>query len=70
VSLSGGGVMRLQEGDKEIVIERGVTPSRWTFIISPEGRVLYKTMNADPETDSRKALEFVRTYNEKRRDRG
>lgn len=70
VPLSGGGTLRIDGPDgKELAFERGCTPAQWTFVVGPDGKVLYKAMNTDPETDSRRALEFVRKHNHQRQGR-
>jgi thioredoxin-dependent peroxiredoxin len=60
VSMSGGGEQRLKDRQgQEIVLRRGCTPSRWTFVIDKRGRIAYKNTNPKPEEDARKVLEVV-----------
>lgn len=39
---------------------RGVTASRWTFVIAPDGRVIAKNTVVDPEKDATNVLEIIR----------
>ena len=39
---------------------RGVTASRWTFLINAEGRIVHKNTAVDAEQDSKNILETVR----------
>ena len=39
---------------------RGVTASRWTFLIDTDGKIVHKDTAVDVEQDSRKILETVR----------
>jgi thioredoxin-dependent peroxiredoxin len=63
---SGGGTSRMKDDeDKEVTLKRGVTESRWTWIIGVNGRVLYKNTNANPDEDSKQVLKFLTEWNEK-----
>ncbi|MEY3175808.1 MAG: hypothetical protein RLZZ436_3722 [Planctomycetota bacterium] len=39
---------------------RGVTASRWTFVIAPNGRLISKNTTVDPEKDATNVLEIIR----------
>lgn len=45
---------------RAIKISRTVTAARWTFVISQEGRVIYRNTEVSPVKDSQEVLEFVR----------
>ena len=61
---SGGGEWAVQDdAGKEVSLRRGVTESRWTWIIGKDGRVIYKNTNADPEQDSKQVLKFLTDLN-------
>jgi len=61
---SGGGEWAVKDdAGKEVSLKRGVTESRWTWIIGKDGRVLYKNTNADPEQDSKQVLKFLTELN-------
>lgn len=47
----GGSITREVDGE-EVVLNRTVTASRWTFIIGHDGTVLYKDTNVDAAGDS------------------
>jgi peroxiredoxin Q/BCP len=58
----------LREGDKitrsidgiEHLLLRGVTASRWTFIIDPHGRIVARNTAVDPEKDATNVLNTIR----------
>lgn len=58
----------LREGDKitrsidgiEHLLLRGVTASRWTFIIDTQGRVVARNTSVDPEKDAQNVLKTIR----------
>lgn len=50
---------------KEISLTRGVTESRWTFIIDKSGRVIYKDTQVKPAEDSQRVINFLKNLKEK-----
>jgi peroxiredoxin Q/BCP len=49
VSRSGGGTYRFTDRDgQEAAVTRGITASRWLFVIGTDGKVLLKDMNVNP----------------------
>jgi peroxiredoxin Q/BCP len=42
-----------------VVVTRGVTIRRWTFVIGKDGKVLYKNTNVVPAKDSKQILELI-----------
>lgn len=44
----------------EKVLTRGVTASRWTFVIGLDGKVIHKNTSVDAAEDSKSVLEAVR----------
>jgi peroxiredoxin Q/BCP len=55
----GGVITRNIEGqDKELA--RMYTISRWTFVIDPHGKVVYKDAEVNAAEDSQKVMDFVR----------
>lgn len=44
----------------EHTLKRGVTASRWTFVIGLDGKVLYKNTSVEAAEDSKRVLEVVR----------
>jgi peroxiredoxin Q/BCP len=55
----GGKAKGFDENGKEIVVERGVTIPRWTFVIGKDGTIIYKNQEVDPTQDSKQILEAV-----------
>ena len=55
----GDTITRMVEGVEQ-TLSRGVTASRWTFIIGKNGRIIRKNTTVDAEQDCRKVLETVR----------
>ena len=44
---------------KEIIIKRGVTAARWTFIIGKDGKIVYKNTKVVPARDSKEVSDFI-----------
>jgi peroxiredoxin Q/BCP len=55
----GGSIVRNIEGT-DITLQRGVTSSRWTFIINKKGNIVYKNTDVNAAEDSKEALEAIR----------
>jgi thioredoxin-dependent peroxiredoxin len=55
----GGKAKGFDENNKEIVVERGVTIPRWTFVIGKDGTIIYKNPKVNPAQDSQQVLEAV-----------
>jgi thioredoxin-dependent peroxiredoxin len=56
---TGDTITRMVDGVEQ-TLTRGVTASRWTFIIGKDGRIVRKNTTVDAEQDCRKVLETVR----------
>lgn len=56
---AGDSITRMVDGVEQ-TLTRGVTASRWTFIIGKDGKVLRKDTMVEPEKDCEKVLETVR----------
>src|SRR5262245_16909181 len=57
----GGVITRNIDGqDKELA--RLYTISRWTFVIDPQGKVVYKDAEVNAAEDSQKVMDFVRKH--------
>ncbi len=60
VTLRKGGDFPTKDADgNPIVLKRGVTASRWTFVINKDGKIIYKNIDVKPEQDSKQILELV-----------
>jgi len=51
----GGTVTKTVEGE-EIVLSRGVTAKRWTFVIGKDGKIVHKDTGAKAAIDSQNTL--------------
>ena len=57
VPTSDGGEITKEVDGKDVVLKRGVTTKRWTFILDKKGKVLYKDDGVNPLNDAKKVLE-------------
>ena len=55
----GGKITREFDG-QEFELERGITTSRWTYIIDKEGKVVYKNDEVDASKDTEEVLVFLK----------
>lgn len=60
VPLTVGGAIKRTVGGIEHELVREVTAKRWTFIISKEGRIIYKNESVNAENDSEEVLNFIK----------
>jgi peroxiredoxin Q/BCP len=49
----------LNDKRKSIIVQRGVTAERWTFLLDPEGRVLDVQANVDPTKETNRLIELL-----------
>jgi peroxiredoxin Q/BCP len=49
----------LGAGGEQMVLKRGVTAARWTFIIGKDGKIVYKNSKVNPALDSQQVGEFI-----------
>ncbi len=54
-----GGSFNTKIGDAEITLDRGVTASRWTFIINKDWEIVYVDHEVNAGKDSEKTLKIV-----------
>jgi peroxiredoxin Q/BCP len=59
VPLNKGGEIKREVDGKEHVLKRGVTASRWTFVIDRQGRIALKNTKVNAAEDSKAILKFV-----------
>ena len=59
VPLRDGGSITRNIGGEDVTLERGVTSSRWTFIIGKDGKVVYKNSEVNAEKDSETTLSII-----------
>lgn len=54
----GGSIVRNIEGS-DITLNRGVTTSRWTFVIDKSGKVAYKNTQVNAAEDSQQTIDII-----------
>jgi peroxiredoxin Q/BCP len=60
VPLGKGGEFKTKDAaGNDVVLKRGVTAKRWTFVIGKDGKVLYKNTNVNPAEDSKQILALI-----------
>lgn len=59
VPIKDGGSIVRNIGGSDITLERGVTSSRWTFVIDKNRRIVYKNTKVDAAADSRNTIEVI-----------
>lgn len=59
VPLRKGGSIKKKIGGVEETLTRGVTASRWTFVIGKDGKVAHVDRKVDAASDSKKVLEVI-----------
>lgn len=60
VPVRDGGTITREIDGNSIELVRGVTASRWTFIIGKNGKIVYKNTDVDAANDSKEILEFIK----------
>jgi peroxiredoxin Q/BCP len=63
VPIDKGGVITRNISGEDKNLERMVTASRWTFVIDPQSKVVYKDAEVNAGEDSQKVIDFVRKHN-------
>ncbi len=67
---SGGGEWSIKDDrGKEVPLKRGITESRWTWIIGKDGKIIYKSMSVKPDEDAKQVLKFLSERNKKEQER-
>jgi peroxiredoxin Q/BCP len=60
VPVGKGGEFKTKDADgNEIVLKRGVTAQRWTFVIGKDGKVIYKNPKVAAAQDSKQIQEVI-----------
>jgi len=60
VPLREGGTISRDFDGKTVELTRGVTASRWTFIIGKNGNIVYKNEQVDASKDTEQVLNYLR----------
>jgi peroxiredoxin Q/BCP len=61
-----GGSIEKAIGGQELVLNRGVTTSRWTFVMDVNGKLIYKAENVSASTDPETVLDFIKTHDSRK----
>ncbi len=64
VTIGKGGVITRNINGEEKNLARMITVSRWTFVIDPQGKVVYKDAEVNAAEDSQKVSDFVRKHSQ------
>jgi len=59
VPLRDGGSIQREFLGKPVTLERGVTSARWTFVISKEGKVIYRNAKVNAAQDSANVIDLL-----------
>ncbi|MCK5466886.1 MAG: hypothetical protein KAI99_00200, partial [Cyclobacteriaceae bacterium] len=59
VPMKDGGSIVRNIGGSDITLERGVTSSRWTFIIDKKGKIVYINTEVNAANDSEQTIEVI-----------
>jgi peroxiredoxin Q/BCP len=59
VPVKDGGAIVRNIGGKDVTLDRGVTTSRWTFVIDKHRKIVYKNTEVDAAADSRNTIEVI-----------
>jgi len=63
VPLSGSGMAEFKDTTGKVhTLEHKTTISQWTFIVGPDGKVIYKKVDAKPTEDAREVLAFLQQW--------
>jgi peroxiredoxin Q/BCP len=66
VPVGAGGEVRTKDADgKNVVLKRGVTTVRWTFILGKDGKIIYKNTRVNPVDDSKQIAAFIEKLEKK-----
>ncbi|WP_167617107.1 peroxiredoxin [Maribellus sediminis] len=60
VPIRDGGTITKEIEGQNFDLTRGVTTSRWTFIIDKNGNIVYKNTEVDVSKDTKQILEFIK----------
>ncbi len=62
VPVRDGGTIEKEVEGETLHLSRGVTTSRWTFVIDANGRLIYKDREVTASTDPETVLKFIATH--------
>jgi len=56
-----GGAIQRNFNGKEVTLQRGITASRWTFVVDRSGKVVYKNRKVNAAQDSENIIAFLKS---------
>jgi peroxiredoxin Q/BCP len=66
VPVGPGGQVKTKDADgKEVVLKRGLSAQRWTFVIGKDGKIIYKNTKVNPVEDSKQIAAFIEKLEKK-----
>jgi peroxiredoxin Q/BCP len=66
VPVGAAGTVKTKDAEgNSVTLKRGVTLSRWTFIIGKDGKILYKNTKVNPVQDSKEVAAFIEKQEKK-----
>ena len=66
VPTSDGATIEKEIDGKTLQLSRGVTTSRWTYVVDGNGRLVYKDDEVQAATDPETVLKAIRTHDERK----
>jgi len=66
VTLNDGKTIDKEIGGLKLQLTRGVTTSRWTFIIDGNSKLIYRDTDVNASSDSQNILEFIRIHEQRK----
>jgi peroxiredoxin Q/BCP len=66
VTVKDGGTIDKEIGGQKLQLTRGVTESRWTFIIDGNSKLIYRDNDVNAATDSQTVLEFIKMHEQRK----
>ena len=55
-----GGTITREINGENFDLVRGITTSRWTFVIDKSGKIIYKNTEVNASNDTKQILEFIK----------
>ena len=65
VPVKKGGAFETEIDGEKVVLRRGVTCSRWTFVIDQERKIVLKNTEVDAANDSKQVLKVIKGLKKK-----
>jgi peroxiredoxin Q/BCP len=66
VPVRDGDSIEKEVGGQTLQLNRGVTTSRWTFVIDVNGKLIYRDSEVSASTDPEKVLKFIGTHDQRK----